>query len=120
MLSASVTPSNAPNSPPDPPHLGSQPPDACCPCLPCALPAWSVAAECRVRHLHPRAFLWVAVHHDLDCLMSHGERIGPEGHFLLNVLRTPLADGPTLNLSWGLRGAPTSATARPLGKRKER
>ena len=52
--------------------------------------------------------------------MSHWERIGPEGHFLLIVLRTLLADVPTLNLMWGFHGAPTSAMARPLGERKER
>ena len=53
-LSASVTPSNIPTSPTRPPASWNPAPDACCLCLPCTLPAWSVS--CRVllvRHFRP-------------------------------------------------------------------
>lgn len=71
-------------------------------CLSCPLlpgHVWAVkCCLCNGVLFPPWAFLRVIIHCDLDHLMSHRERIGPKGHFLLNILRTPPAE--SLALIW--------------------
>lgn len=52
--------------------------------------------------------------------MNHGERTGPKGHFLLNILRTPLAKVSKLNLVWGICTRRLRAMVRAPGKRRKR
>lgn len=53
-------------------------------------------------------------------LMNHWERTGPKGHFLLNILRTPLAKVSKLNLVWGICTRRLRAMVRAPGKRRKR